>query len=58
MCIVTFIGNALDDLSLDEPLNLVASIDRDLERESPAVSSSISASLANTGSALQLNVEP
>lgn len=46
---VMITGNALEDLNLDEPLNLVASIDRDLERESPAASSSISASLANTG---------
>ncbi|KAL0279512.1 UNVERIFIED_CONTAM: hypothetical protein PYX00_001052 [Menopon gallinae] len=43
------VGNALEDLNLDEPLNLVASIDRDLESDSPAVSNSISASLASTG---------
>lgn len=30
-------------------MNLVASIDRDIEAESPAVSNSISASLASTG---------
>lgn len=42
-------GNALDDLHLDEPLNLVASIDRDFETDSPTVSNSISAGLASSG---------
>jgi hypothetical protein len=42
-------GNALEDLNLDEPLNLAASIDRDLETDSPTVSNSISAGLASSG---------
>jgi hypothetical protein len=44
-----FAGNALEDLNLDEPLNLAASIDRDLETDSPTVSNSISAGLASSG---------
>ncbi|GFG31266.1 hypothetical protein Cfor_03270 [Coptotermes formosanus] len=43
------VGNALEDLNLDEPLNLAASIDKDLESDSPTVSSSISAGLASSG---------
>ncbi|XP_033610946.1 RING finger protein unkempt homolog isoform X2 [Cryptotermes secundus] len=43
------VGNALEDLNLDEPLNLAASIDRDLETDSPTVSNSISAGLASSG---------
>jgi len=44
-----FTGNALEDLNLDEPLNLAASIDKDLETDSPTVSNSISAGLASSG---------
>lgn len=43
------VGNALDDLTLDEPLNLAASLDKDLEVDSPTVSNSISAGLASSG---------
>ncbi|KAJ9578701.1 hypothetical protein L9F63_005063, partial [Diploptera punctata] len=43
------VGNALEDLNLDEPLNLAASIDKDLETDSPTVSNSISAGLASSG---------
>ncbi|XP_046659880.1 putative E3 ubiquitin-protein ligase UNKL isoform X2 [Homalodisca vitripennis] len=43
------VGNALEDLHLDEPLGLVASIDRDFETDSPTVSNSISAGLASSG---------
>ncbi|KAG8312226.1 hypothetical protein J6590_026672 [Homalodisca vitripennis] len=42
------VGNALEDLHLDEPLGLVASIDRDFETDSPTVSNSISAGLASS----------
>lgn len=46
---ITFIlGNALDELHLDNPLNL-ASLDRDLDTESPTVSNSISVGLASSG---------
>lgn len=44
-----FSGNALEDLHLDEPLGLVASMERDFETDSPTVSHSISAGLANSG---------
>lgn len=44
-----FTGNALEDLNLDEPLNLAASLDKDLETDSPTVSNSISAGLASSG---------
>ena len=44
-----FAGNALEDLNLDDPLNLAASIDKDLETDSPTVSNSISAGLASSG---------
>jgi hypothetical protein len=44
-----FAGNALEDLNLDEPLNLAASLDKDLETDSPTVSNSISAGLASSG---------
>jgi hypothetical protein len=47
--IFNFTGNALEDLNLDEPLNLAASIDKDLEADSPTVSNSISAGLASSG---------
>jgi len=43
------VGNALEDLNLDEPLNLAASLDKDLETDSPTVSNSISAGLASSG---------
>jgi hypothetical protein len=46
---IYFPGNALEDLNLDEPLNLAASIDKDLETDSPTVSNSISAGLASSG---------
>jgi len=42
-------GNALEDLHLDEPLGLVESIHRDFETDSPTISNSISAGLANSG---------
>jgi hypothetical protein len=47
--LIFFAGNALEDLNLDEPLNLAASIDKDLETDSPTVSNSISAGLASSG---------
>ncbi|XP_046991614.1 putative E3 ubiquitin-protein ligase UNKL [Schistocerca americana] len=40
------VGNALEDLTLDEPFSLTASLDKDLEAESPL---SISAGLASSG---------
>ncbi|XP_069691291.1 RING finger protein unkempt [Periplaneta americana] len=42
------VGNALEDLNLDEPLNL-ASLDKELDTDSPTVSNSISAGLASSG---------
>lgn len=42
-------GNALDDLHLEDPLNLAASLDRELETGSPTVSNSISVGLASSG---------
>ncbi|KAK9759031.1 Core histone H2A/H2B/H3/H4 [Popillia japonica] len=42
------VSNALDELHLDNPLNL-ASLDRDLDTESPTVSNSISVGLASSG---------
>lgn len=47
--VIFFAGNALEDLNLDEPLNLAASIDKDLETDSPTLSNSISAGLASSG---------
>ncbi|XP_063235365.1 putative E3 ubiquitin-protein ligase UNKL [Bacillus rossius redtenbacheri] len=43
------IGNALDDLTMDDPLNIAASLDKDLENDSPTFSNSISAGLASSG---------
>ncbi|XP_076039960.1 RING finger protein unk isoform X2 [Oratosquilla oratoria] len=43
------VGSALEDLNLDEPLNIAASIDRDLDGENNALSNSISTGLANSG---------
>nr|CAD7256837.1 unnamed protein product [Timema shepardi] len=43
------VGNALEDLNLDEPLNLAASLDKDIENDSPSVSNSISAGLVSSG---------
>ena len=51
-----FTGNALEDLNLDEPLNLAASIDKDLETDSPTVSNSISAGLASSGKYILSNI--
>lgn len=42
-------GSALEDLNLDEPLNIAASLDRELEVESNSISNSISTGLANSG---------
>ncbi|XP_022916199.1 RING finger protein unkempt isoform X2 [Onthophagus taurus] len=42
------VGNALDELHIEDPLNL-ASLDRDLERDSPTVTNSISVGLATSG---------
>jgi hypothetical protein len=42
------VGNALDELSLDDPLNL-SGLERDLESESPTVTNSISVGLASSG---------
>ncbi|CAH0385837.1 unnamed protein product [Bemisia tabaci] len=47
--IESVVGNALDDLNLDEPLNLVATLDRDFETDSTSVNNSISAGLASSG---------
>ncbi|XP_026281362.1 RING finger protein unkempt isoform X2 [Frankliniella occidentalis] len=47
--IESVVGNALDDLNLDDALNLAASMDRDFETESPTISNSISAGLASSG---------
>ncbi|XP_044734373.1 putative E3 ubiquitin-protein ligase UNKL [Chrysoperla carnea] len=43
------VGNALDDLHLDEALNLSASLDNDLDTSSPTISNSISVGLASSG---------
>ncbi|CAL4097472.1 unnamed protein product, partial [Meganyctiphanes norvegica] len=43
------VGSALEDLNLDEPLNIAASIDRDLEHENNTLSNCISSGLANSG---------
>jgi hypothetical protein len=51
-----FTGNALEDLNLDEPLNLAASLDKDLETDSPNVSNSISAGLASSGKYFICNI--
>ena len=51
-----FTGNALEDLNLDEPLNLAASLDKDLETDSPTVSNSISAGLASSGKYIPSNI--
>lgn len=48
-CFSLFSGSALDELHLDDPMNLVASLDRDLDTESPTVSNSISVGLASSG---------
>lgn len=50
-------GNALDDLNLDEPLNLVATLDRDFETDSTSVNNSISAGLASSGKRYNHSVE-
>ncbi|XP_063917837.1 RING finger protein unkempt homolog isoform X2 [Zophobas morio] len=42
------VGNALDELTLDDSLNLTG-LDRDLESESPTVTNSISVGLASSG---------
>lgn len=42
-------GSALEDLNLDEPLNIAASLDRELEGENNSLSNSISSGLANSG---------
>jgi hypothetical protein len=54
--IFCFTGNALEDLNLDEPLNLAASLDKDLETDSPTVSNSISAGLASSGKYILSNI--
>ncbi|XP_067015033.1 RING finger protein unkempt isoform X2 [Anabrus simplex] len=43
------VGNALEDISLDDPLNLAVTLDKELETESPTISNSISAGLASSG---------
>ncbi|XP_046394378.1 RING finger protein unkempt [Ischnura elegans] len=52
------IGNALEDLSLDEPLNVAASVDRDLEADSPTVTHSISGLVSSgiLGSSAPVNI--
>lgn len=42
------IGSALEDLNLDEPLNIAASLDRELESESN-LSNSMSSGFVNSG---------
>ncbi|EFA09041.2 RING finger protein unkempt [Tribolium castaneum] len=44
----TVVGNALDELTLDDSLNL-SGLERDLESESPTVTNSISVGLASSG---------
>lgn len=48
-CFSFTLGNALEDLNLDEALNLAASMEREYETESPTISNSISAGLASSG---------
>ncbi|XP_072395937.1 RING finger protein unkempt [Diabrotica undecimpunctata] len=43
------VGNALDDLNLEDSLNLSGALDRDLDTDSPTVSNSISVGLASSG---------
>nr|XP_045594519.1 RING finger protein unkempt homolog isoform X4 [Procambarus clarkii] len=43
------VGSALEDLNLDEPLNIAASLDRELEVENNSLSNSISSGLASSG---------
>ncbi|XP_025833332.1 RING finger protein unkempt isoform X2 [Agrilus planipennis] len=53
------VGNALDELQLEDPLNLT-SLERELESESPSVSNSISVGLASSagllGSSAPVNI--
>lgn len=42
-------GSALEELNLDEPLNIAASLDRELEAENNSLSNSISTGLASSG---------
>lgn len=49
MCHSLSTGSALEDLNLDEPLNIAASLDRELEAESNSISNSISTGLASSG---------
>ncbi|XP_042242474.1 RING finger protein unkempt homolog isoform X2 [Homarus americanus] len=43
------VGSALEELNLDEPLNIAASLDRELEVENNSFSNSISTGLASSG---------
>lgn len=43
------LGNALDDMHLDDPLNLSGALDRDLDSSSPTLTNSISVGLASSG---------
>nr|CAI5822938.1 unnamed protein product [Callosobruchus analis] len=54
------VGNALDELNLEESLNLSGALDRDLDTDSPTVSNSISVGLASSagllGSSAPVNI--
>ncbi|CAH1116099.1 unnamed protein product [Phaedon cochleariae] len=48
----SLVGNALDDLNLEESLNFSGALDRDLDADSPTVSNSISVGLASSAGLL------
>ncbi|XP_074027508.1 RING finger protein unk isoform X1 [Leptinotarsa decemlineata] len=54
------VGNALDEISLEDSLNLSGALDRDLDTDSPTVSNSISVGLASSagllGSSAPVNI--